>query len=168
MRWNNKWQVPFQVIWPCNVPSHYIRDLPIYRINTQLHLHFVYDLNQNRYRCSPYIRNHTPSLYRPSSYIYLGMDYSSLPIYGYIHSLYTWRCPLWRLLDTYYLNVEELEMNNHMQSDLDIANVFDEENIRQWDERELGADERYVRYVPMHPKLRELIQLMKAQSLQDE
>lgn len=59
-------------------------------------------------------------------------------------------------------------MNNHMQSDLDIANVFDDENIRQWDGRELGADERYVRSVPMHPKLRELIQKMKAQSLQAE
>lgn len=59
-------------------------------------------------------------------------------------------------------------MNNHMPSDLDIANVFDEENIRPWEERELGADARYARSVPMHPKLRELLEEMKAQRSQIE
>lgn len=91
-----------------------------------------------------------------------------IPIYPYINSLYTLGIPLWRLLDTYYTNIEEIEMNNHKHTELDLANVFDEENIRQWDDRELGADERYARSVPMHPKLKQLLANLKAQQQKTE
>lgn len=39
--------------------------------------------------------------------------------------------------------------------------IFDEENLRQWDMRELGADPRYARSVPMSPKLRRLLDAMR-------
>jgi hypothetical protein len=55
---------------------------------------------------------------------------------------------------------------NHNSTELDLASVFDEENIQKWDNRELGADKRYARSVPMSPRLMELLQKMKVQHQQ--